>query len=443
MVEKNGEYFIENEEAAEVLRNQHRLISEDLESLKSQEDEIKTLEDDHCKKLFGLGAVFGRKNFRKKLENIKMQISDTDRKFEHNIEEALTMMENIREAADVRNFLLLSGLVSPEEAETLSSQEIYDILMPHLKKIQKTQTEGEKINEYLRAGYITVEQAESEKVDEYIARIDAEIARTKEKKYNKGEKLNPINLCFVRRTNIIPEVIDGHVYVQTPFSSMDDPMNPHFPRTSSHWSVNHAAEDPGVYGKYGTDITILCEGDKFILENGLPKRICWEDAYWLHDIVLPAGSKLFIKIGQMTAEQIDAIEKAGVHVIVEQGDIKPIQIENIVADWGYSSIEIASKLQDFANDNGIEFGTHEDEPADIAVRSANWIISLIQEAEREKTQSAYQDAINEYNDGILKIHSTIGRNALFLEQARKIERLLGPIIEDFKQRLSSGNGDSA
>lgn len=420
---------------AEDFRIQHREIVHKLDSLESSRDEVKLLDDEQCKSMFGLGAFFGRKKYLDSLKDIDTDIGMYRRNYTSNITNVRREIQAIREGADARQYLISHSAIDRDEAEQLSSQEISDELNAHFKLIEIKHGEAKKINDYIRAGHITLEQAESDNVDEYIDRVDTELKRHKEKKYNLKEDMKPINLCFARRTNNLPEVESGNAFVRTPFNQIEDPMNPHLARVSSHWAVNHVAPDPGPYGAYGTNVTIICEGDKFFDENGLPKRIDYDDIYWLHDIALPKGTKVYLKSDTANAEQIELFKQAGLEIHILTGEEPPEYFNDEILGWGYSDAEVHSGLRRYAGNIDADlYGLHQDEEADIAVKQVSKMVIAIRKAEEEQTDASRQSAIEVFENGLEEIYKTIGKNISFKDQISKIERLLGPVIEDLRQK---------
>lgn len=430
------EFSAAKTESADYYRNQHIAIVEGSKQLEASKEEAQLIDADQCKKLFGLGAYFGRKKYLESIKEIDLELASYAAAYQSNIAEARKWMEQIREVADMRQYLLTHSEIDVQEVEALPYQEVLSRIGIYNARIAIQKAEASKIHQFIRAGYITLEEASGENVDEYLSRAQAESEHDDEKKYDRGEELKSVNLCFSRRSEFAPEVENGVAFVRTPFTAVDDPMNPHFARVSSHWALNHVASDPGLYGTYGTKVTVVCEGDRFIEQNGLPKRIDYADVYWLHDLELPHGTKVYIQAETFDDAIAEQLKEAGleVHILNENPDGDYFQ--NEITNWGYSGAEICAGLKQYADELGIEFGAHEGEEADIATHMVNDVIEAIKEARLKPSEETCQDAFHKYEDCIKRVTQTMPKNRAYKEQIEKIQHLLGPLIEDLKKVLT-------
>ncbi len=414
---------------AEQIREQHRAISENLVQLRAELVSAENLDEEQSKRFFGLGAYFGRKKFLEQISRIAEEISSYQNAYRINIEDVGMYLADIRENADCRQYLLQHDQLSVDEAEKLSNEEVRLKLAAYQRVISAKFSDATEINKLIRAGYLTLSEASSENADEYLDRARADLHRQQNKEYQRGERLEPINLCFIRRSEYLPEIEDGVAYVRTPISAVDDPDNPHLARISSHWSVNHAASDPGLYGKYGNGVIIACEGDRFIEGNGLPKRIEYNDVYWLHDIALPAGSKIFCQHGYLSEQQIEEYNAAGLEVVFVDDIKNHDEIQNSIASWGYSSVEVDRGLKEFASRLNIEYGEHSGDETDIATRLVLSVILAIREFRLGNPQVTNEIVNSKYDECIEGIAKTMGMNPRAKEQIGKIKELLCPVVK--------------
>lgn len=415
--------FLSNE--SELSRNQHRQISDRIKYLEESLKEAELIDLEQSKKLFGLGAYIGRKKTLEGVRDISADLDLYKKSYEKNIEEIYFILSKIREEADIRQYMVTHGGMTAEEASCFSNEDVLKRLKSYMNMIETKRLEANEIYDHIRSGRMTLNQASSEGIDEELSRARAEKQRKIDKNYDLGEEALPIHLCFVRRSDFLPEIVDGTVFVRTPFTSLNDPTNTHFPRVSSHWAVNSVAADPGVYGRYGTKITFVCERDKFIEANGLPKRMTENDTYWLHDVALPKETKIYIIEGFATEEQIEELRNAGMDIKLLNGNEAKNFIDNEIRDWGYTGYR---DISGFAKKNGIEYGRHDGEPADIATRRVNDVLCAIEEYQAGKVQSSIIEEL--YYKMIVDIRDTINTNKYFEAQLEKIEKILKPFVQN-------------
>ncbi len=90
-------------------RQGHRARAQAVEGQKERIEELKINDEEQCRKLFGLGSVFGRRRRLKEIREAKETLKSLRFYYEGQIENTYSFMEEFRESAEKRGIIAKMG----------------------------------------------------------------------------------------------------------------------------------------------------------------------------------------------------------------------------------------------------------------------------------------------------------------------------------------------
>jgi hypothetical protein len=473
---------------AGITRTNNKELKESKQKKEVELQELRTKHKEAEKRLFGIGEFFGRKQRKREIEGLLSEINFFEESDKENLRQAWNNFTEIQEDANRRELLLRNSSITKEEAQTAPDDLIWNKLLELAERVERDAEEAREINRGIDEGTLNTVEAQSPQAKEILNQREEEILshHYEERGYGDQErkdKLNWNHIAFVRRTNILPALDpeSGRAYVHRPITDIENSLDPHFARPTTHWGLQRPAYDPNTFGGggYGTEYIIFTDGKQMVEENGPPRNLYEEDTYWTQDLVLPKGSVIFTK-KILDTQTMDLYKKSGVEIMTIPGDkdMRKI-IEDFSHNKGYNpGLASAgfdhSALQDFAKEKGLRYGLHEGDESDAAVHrladidelrklydsndlskidrlyikrfygdrlkgEKGWwsednqqIARLAEEFSNKEAQEIKpwlkKEIIGQYQD-LLSFLRSRQNIATFQEQLKKIESKTGPIIE--------------